>query len=235
MQAAKGGVTLKDCGRHDSSRRGIFFKWFATHDDCECHCRDCEPPPRPFIIFLMVLVAFLLILLAVVILVIFLVLHPHKPRFYLQSATVRQLNLSDGFLTSNLQFTVVSHNPNDRVGVLYDSLRTYASYLGQQITPQYPLPPFYQDDQDLNVLTPLLCGNSIPLAPVVCQQLNYDRQNGLLSLSLRIEGTIRWKVGTWTSGHYHLNANCWAILGLSNDGIGDQVPLQPGTRCHLEV
>lgn len=187
----------------------------------------------PFRLYLQVLLAFFLIALFVI-LVIFLVLHPHKPRFYLENATISQLNVSNGFLTSSLQFTVVSHNPNDRIGVIYDSLSTYASYMGQQITSQCPLPPFYQGDNDVDALNPILYGNSVPLDPFVCGRLNYEMQNGLVSLSLRMEGTIRWKVGSWTSGNYNLNVNCWAILGMSNS-IGGQVPLQPGTKCHVEV
>lgn len=210
--SAKGCRTHKDCGHHGP--------WWAE---------------LPFRVYLQVLLAFLLIALFVI-LVIFLVLHPHKPRFYLHDATVRQLNVSNGFLTSNLQFTVVSHNPNDRIGVIYDSLSSYASYLGQQITDQCSLPPFYQDHSDIEVWTPiLLYGNSVPLAPPVCERLNYEMQNGLLSLNLRLEGTIRWKVGSWTSGNYHLNVNCWAISGISINGIGSQVSLQPGNKCHVEV
>jgi hypothetical protein len=211
-------------------------KGCVTHKDCHNHCPNHGSwwEEVPFRRFLQVLLAFLLIVLFVI-LVVFLALHPHKPRFYLQNATVNELNVSNGLLTSSLQFTVVSHNPNDRISVLYDSLSTYASYMGQQITAECPLPPFYQDNNAIDGLTPILYGNSVPLAAVLCEQLNYERQNGLLSLSLRMEGTIRWKVGSWTSGCYHLNVYCWAMLGISNNGIGGQVPLQAGTRCHVEV
>lgn len=215
--SGKGCVTRHDCGRHG--------KGCGHHGSCS--------DDLPFSRFFRVLLALLLILLFVV-LIIYLALRPHKPRFYLQNATVRELNLSDGFLTSSLQFTVVSRNPNDRIGVIYDSLSTYASYMGQQITSQCPLPPFYQGDNDVDALNPILYGNSVPLDPFVCGRLNYEMQNGLVSLSLRMEGTIRWKVGSWTSGNYNLNVNCWAILGMSNS-IGGQVPLQPGTKCHVEV
>lgn len=209
--SAKGCVTRSDCGRHGSSWK----KW-------------------RFVIILLVLLALVLIAL-VVVLIIFLAVRPHKPRFYLQSATVRELNVSDGLLTSNLQFSVVSHNPNDRVGVIYDSLSTHALYLGQQITGEWPVPPFYQGDNDMNVFAPTLYGISVPLATAACENLDYERRNGLLSLSLKMDGTIRWKVGTWTSGHYHLNVNCWAILGMNNNNNGIQSPLQPGTTCHVEV
>lgn len=177
--------------------------------------------------FLIVLFVFLLI---------FLVLQPHKPRFYMQDATVRQMSVSDESVTSTLQCTFVSHNPNHRIGVLYDKMSAYASYLGQQITADYPLSPFYQDNGDTNVLSPILYGNSVPLAPFVSHQLNYERHNGLLSLNLRIDGRIRWKVSAWTSGNYYLSVNCFVILqGSSNNGTGGQVPVQSGTRCHVQV
>nr|WIW57619.1 late embryogenesis abundant protein LEA49 [Pinus tabuliformis] len=209
--SAKGCVTHKDCGRHGH--------WWEE---------------MPYRRFLQALLALLFIVLFVI-LVIFLALHPHKPRFYLQNATVSVLNVSDGLLTSSLQFTVVSRNPNDRIGVIYDSLSTYASYLDQQITAEFSLPPFYQDPKDINVLAPILYGNSVPLAPVVCEQLSYESLKGSLSLSLRMNGRVRWKVGSWRSGHYHLYVNCEAIVWLSNNGIGGQVPLQPITTCHVEV
>nr|ABR16330.1 unknown [Picea sitchensis]ACN40754.1 unknown [Picea sitchensis] len=207
----KGGS--KDCGNHGSPRllpgRGF---------------RRCMGS-----LFVLVVIALF------VILVVYLVLHPHKPRFYVQDATVHQLNLTNGLLTSSLQFSIVSHNPNDRIGVYYDSLNAYATYAGEQITPQCSLTPFYQGDNDVDVLSPILYGNSVALAPFVADHLNYEKQNGVLSLTLKMYGRIRWKVGSWTSGRYHLNVNCFAIMGMRNSGNAGQVPLQPGTRCDVEV
>jgi len=200
--------------------------------DCGNHRRPF--PARPFqrcIGSLCVLV----IIALLVILIVFLVLHPHKPRFYVQDATVRELNLTNGLLTTMVQFSIVSHNPNDRIGVYYDSLSAYATYVGQQITPPCTLTPFYQGDDDYNVLSPVLSGNNVVLAPFVADHMNYEKQNHLLSLTLKMYGRIRWKVGTWTSGHYHLNVNCFAIMGMVNSGNGGQVPLQPGTKCDVEV
>jgi len=209
--SGKGGN--KDCGNH--SRRFIFG------------------PAKP-IRRCMGSLCVLVIIALLVILIVFLVLHPRKPRFYVQDATVHALNLTNGVLTTMVQFSIVSHNPNDRIGVYYDSLSAYATYEGQQITPPCSLTPFYQGDDDYDVLSPVLTGINVALAPFVADHLNYEKQNHLLSLTLKMYGRIRWKVGTWTSGHYHLNVNCFAIMGMVNTGNG-QVPLQPGTRCDVEV
>lgn len=107
--SAKGCVTPNDCGWHGH--------WWEE---------------LPFRRFLLVLFAFLFIVLFVI-LVIFLTLYLQKTRFYLQNATVNELNVSDRFLTSSLHFTMVSRNPNARIGILYDRLSSYVSYLSQQI------------------------------------------------------------------------------------------------------
>lgn len=208
----KGGS--KDCGNHGET---LFFPMGK-------HFRKCIG--SLFVVLVIVLL---------VILIVYLDLHPQKPRFHVQDATVRQLNLTDGLLTSSLQFSIVSHNPNDNIGVYYDNLNAYASYLDQQMMPGCSLSPFYQGDNDIDILSPILYGNSVPLAPFVADHLNYETQNGLLSLTLSMYGKIRWKVGTWTSGHYHLNVNCFAIMGMAKNSIGGQVTLQPGTRCNVEV
>ncbi|KAJ6790506.1 NDR1/HIN1-like protein 1 [Iris pallida] len=77
-------------------------------------------------------IVFLVIVVLLIILIVFLVLHPHKPKFYLQDATVLSFNLSSPNLLSTylqmrlvailFQVTVSSKNPNNRVGVYYDRL-----------------------------------------------------------------------------------------------------------------
>ena len=200
----------KDCGNHSGYRRRLYRRIAAA-------------------LFIFVLIV------AFVILVIYLALHPHKPRFYLQDATVRELNITGGLLTSNLQFTLFSRNPNDKIGIYYDRLGAYASYGGQQITYYTDIPPFYQGHKDINVFSPILIGNSVPLAPFLAEHLNLEEQTGVVTLNVKLNGRIRWKVGTWISGHYHLNVNCYTILGLSTPVSGGQVPLQPGTRCDVDV
>ncbi|WOL00485.1 hypothetical protein Cni_G09198 [Canna indica] len=75
-----------------------------------------------------------------------LTLHPSKPEFYLKDTAVYQLALfaapASRLLNSTIQTIIVSCNPNSRVGIYYDWLRTYTAYKGQQITADAVLPPF---------------------------------------------------------------------------------------------
>ncbi|XP_057840863.2 NDR1/HIN1-like protein 12 [Cryptomeria japonica] len=207
----------KDCGKHSHGSWDGFPREKFWRGLCGC------------LLFLIIIVLF-------VILIIYLALRPHKPRFYVQDAVIRQWNLTgDDTLTSSLQFTIISRNPNDRIGVYYDRISGYANYLGQQISPYSPLMPFYQGHNDINVISPVLYGASVPLAPFVADHLRSEQQNGILTVNLRIGGKVRWKVGTWTSGHYRLNVNCYAILGFTSCCNGGQAPLQAGTRCDVDV
>lgn len=209
------GKDHKDCGNHGFGGRLILSRI------CAC------------ILALIVLVLF-------VVLVLYLVLHPHKPKFYLQDATVRAFNLtgpSGSYLTTEIQITVLSHNPNDRISVLYGTLTGYALYYGQPITGYCTQPPLYQGHKG-NLLLPFqLSGVNVPIAPLLLNSLNYEQRMGLVNVNLVINGRVRWKVGLWTSGHYHINIDCNALLGTSGGGTFSNgvISLQPGSNCDVDV
>nr|WIW57607.1 late embryogenesis abundant protein LEA37 [Pinus tabuliformis] len=218
----KGGA--KDCGKH-----GVV----KSHSHDHSHV-SFFPKGKHFRRWMGCLIVLIVIVLLVVLFV-YIALQPQKPRFNVQDATVRQLNLTYGLLTSSLLFSIESYNPNNNIGIYYDSLSVYASFEDQQITPPCTLTPFYQGAHDNNILPPVLSGNSVALAPFVASQLSSEMQSGLLTWSLTTYGRIRFKVGTWTSGHYHLNVNCVAVMGLNNNGAGGQVSMQRGTNCKVDI
>ncbi|CAL5098189.1 unnamed protein product [Urochloa decumbens] len=207
----------KDCGNHGE-------------DDLRRSCRR-----------LLALLLGLALIVAIIALIVYLVLRPTHPRFFLQDASLRQLDLSNGssnLLSTTLQVTVASRNPNDRVGVYYDRLDVYASYKYQQITVAASLPPVYQGHGDVDVWSPVLAGPSVPFAPYLADALQQDCQAGYLILQVKIDGRVRWKVGSWISGHYHLFVTCPAFL-VTNGGNGapgaSGFKFQTTTTCHVEV
>eukprot|EP01018_Ginkgo_biloba_P014709 Gb_27244 [translate_table: standard] len=114
-----------------------------------------------------------------------------------------------------------------------DRLVAYASYGGQQITYYTDITPFYQGHKNTNGFSPILIGNCDPLDPFLADHL--EQQTGVVTLNVKLNGRIRWKVGTWMLGHYHLNVDCYIVLGLNSSVNGGQVPLLPGTRCDVDV
>ncbi|XP_074587538.1 NDR1/HIN1-like protein 26 [Curcuma longa] len=174
------------------------------------------------------------------------ILHPSKPEFYLKDASVFQLSLVapapaaalPRFLNSTILTTIVSRNPNARVGIYYDHLRAYAAYKGEQITGDVVLPPFYQGHQDVNVLSAALRGAGLPVAPSFGYEVERDQKTtGKMSLELRMDGRLRWKVGTWVSGAYRVDVDCVAVMLFRSTADSDSGPmgLVQASQCSANI
>ncbi|OEL19670.1 NDR1/HIN1-like protein 12 [Dichanthelium oligosanthes] len=207
----------KDCGNHGDS-------------DFKQTCRR-----------LLIILLGLAVIVGVIALIVYLVLRPTHPRFILQDATLRQLDLSNGsapILSTAAQVTIASRNPNDRIGVYYDRLDVYASYKYQQVTLASRLPTVYQGHGDVDVWSPVLTGPNVPFAPFLADAMRNDIANGYLMMEVRIDGRVRWKVGSWTSGHYHIFVTCPAYF-ISSGGysvVGAHgLRFQTATYCRVEV
>ncbi|KAE8710734.1 two-component response regulator-like APRR5-like isoform X1 [Hibiscus syriacus] len=147
--------------------------------------------------------------------IIWLILHPAKLQFSLREADIYQLNLSSPhLLNSFIQLTLLLRNPNKKDGLYYDELQAYAAYKGQQITGDTSLPPFYQGHGESNLLTTSLQGTGLPVAPSFGYEVGRDQTIGRMVLTLKINGKLRWKVGTWVSGRYRFNVNCVSVMAF---------------------
>ena len=170
------------------------------------------------------------------ILLIWLILHPSKPQFSLKELDIDQLNLSGPNLNSSIQLTLLSKNPNQKVGIYYDEFQVYASYKGQQITGDTPVLPFYQGHEESNLLSASLVGNGLPVSPSLGYEFGRDQSAGRLVLNLKASGKLRWKVGTWVSGRYRFNVNCVSVIMP----FGPSVPAGPlaskqGAQCSTTI
>ncbi|KAJ4893386.1 NDR1/HIN1-like 1 [Raphanus sativus] len=191
-------MTYKDCGSHSHSRRKLIRRIIWS-----------------IIIFLFII--FLTILL------IWAILQPSKPVFVLQDATVYAFNVSGNppnLLSSNFQITLSSRNPNYNIGVYYDRLEVYAIYQNQQITYRTSIPPTYQGHKEVNIWSPFVYGTSVPIAPFNGVSLDGDQESGVIRLDIRADGRVRWKVGAFITGKYHLYVRCQALINFGNKAAG---------------
>jgi hypothetical protein len=257
-------MAVKDCGGHkgcECERRCPFRKCCAAlvafftlldccgrHKHCcgghnACHCER----KRLYRRFCAALVATLL-LVPLVIFIVWLVLRPHKPEFYLQDLSVLCLNVTppaSTYLFTTMQATVAARNVNDRVGVYYDQVDVYAQYKDMAITVPARLPVRYQSNNDQDVWSPYLVSmDSVQLPPQLAVALVQDETAGYVLIDVRVDGRVRWKVGSWISGHYHLRVNCPALLTVNdgkgsygtNTGGGDgYFRFQQATACAVDV
>lgn len=105
-----------------------------------------------------------LLVLLIIALVTGAIIRPRKPQFILQDTTLYASNISSNpsLLTSTLQVTLSSSNPNDRIEIYYDRLDVYATYGDQQITLRTQIPGSYEGQKDVDVWSPFIYGNSVP-------------------------------------------------------------------------
>ncbi|KAI4300564.1 hypothetical protein L6164_033930 [Bauhinia variegata] len=209
-------MSVKECEHHKDKRRKIFRRIFSG-----------------ILIFLFIVL--------LTILIIWLILRPSKPSFILQDVTVYAFNATvPNFLTSNFQVTISSRNPNDNIGVYYDRLDTYVSYRNQQVTYRTSIPPSYQGHKEVDVWSPFVYGTNVPVAPYNYVGLSQDQSNGNVLVLIKIDGRVRWKVGTFVSGRYHLYVRCPAYIsfGPRSTGISvgeNAIKYQLVQRCAVSV
>ncbi|KAL7614676.1 NDR1/HIN1-like protein 1 [Lactuca sativa] len=212
-------MSVKECTHHKNKSKKLFRKLFAGF----------------LILAFLVLLTFLIT---------WAILQPRKPRFTLQDATIYSFNVSAPILlSSNFQVTISSHNPNDRIGVYYDKLDVFASYKNQQITYFTAIQPVYQGHKDNNVWSPFVYGTNVPVAPYNGASLTQDQSNGQISLIIKINGRVRWRVGRFISGRYHIHVSCPAYIPFGNKlnsaipgiVVGTGIKYQLSTRCSVNV
>lgn len=77
----------------------------------------------------------------------------------------------------------------------------------------------------------------MPVAPYLTPALNEDLIAGLVLLNIKIDGWVRWKVGSWVSGGYRLHVNCPAYITFPGQLVsaGQAIKYQLGERCAVDV
>ncbi|KAI9110677.1 hypothetical protein K1719_018115 [Acacia pycnantha] len=174
-------------------------------------------------------------LILLLILLFWFILRPSKPQFSLKELDIYQLNLSGPYLNSTIQLTLLSKNPNQKVGIYYDEVQVYATYKSQQITMDSSIPPFYQSEQESNLLSASLVGNGLSVSPSLAYELARDRLDSrLLVFNVKVNGKLRWKVGTWVSGRSRFNVNCVSFVGFGPPSSGPLTSNQ-GAQCSTDV
>ncbi|KAE8652821.1 hypothetical protein Csa_022886 [Cucumis sativus] len=181
-----------------------------TVKDCDHHHHhDCER--RRLYRRIACVIFTVVLLIGLVIFLIWAILRPSKPRLILQDVTLLGLNVMD----------------------------VYAAYRGQQVTLPTLLPPTYQGHNDVTVWSPFLYGEAVPVAPEFAEALNEDNNVGAMLFNIKVNGQVRWKVGSWISGRYRLNANCPAYIkfGDPKNGIafGPAMKFQFVQGCYVDI
>ncbi|CAO2823988.1 unnamed protein product [Amaranthus hypochondriacus] len=207
-------MSIKDCGHHKDKKK-ILYKRIGYG------------------------ILALVVVIGLIILIIWAVLRPSKPIFTLQDATLYSFNLTSPVqLTSIFQTTIVARNPNNKIGIYYDNLHVYANYHDQPISLSTLIPPTYQDSNEITIWSPFVQGENVPIASFIGTQIDGEIQSGSVYIVIKIDGRVRWKVGSMIVRSYHIHVNCPAYIPLGNPSIGikvgnNAVKYQLTQRCNM--
>jgi hypothetical protein len=149
----------------------------------------------------------LLIVVGIVVFITWLVLRPHEPRYYIEYASYPELNLTDRLINTRMELSLTTKNPNGRIGIHYYKMEGYI-YYGHQRIAGSDMGPFYQGHKEFRVLQPTLTAHSVVLRKDIIRDLKVENSAGTLELKLKLYAKIRFKVGSWKSGHYNMRVKC---------------------------
>lgn len=97
----------------------------------------------------------------------------------------------------------------------------------------------HQGHKEVNIWSPFLSGIQVPIAPYNGIALGQDQSNGVVNIVFKMYGRVRFKVGSFTSGHYRLYVKCPAIItfGGRSTGVivGDAVKYQLQKSCSVSL
>ncbi|KAJ4956174.1 hypothetical protein NE237_012957 [Protea cynaroides] len=180
----------------------------------------------------------LIILAGVAVLIVWLVYRPDKPQFRVIDAAIYNLNATypsvHSSISTTMQFTILTRNPNRRVSIYYDRLYAFVSYRNQKITTPALLPPLYHKRHSTGALSPILGGEAVPVSMDVVRGLGMDEASGVVGFRLVVMGRLKWKPGPFRSGHYRVYVTCDMMVGLKN-GVKGRVPLLRTPDCIVDV
>lgn len=175
----------------------------------------------------------IIVLVGLAILITWLVLKPHKPKYYLDDVSVSQFKIThDGLVNSKVVFNITTRNPNKKVAIYYDQIDAFLLYDGEEIA-WASIPPFFQSHKNTTFLHSPLSGYWTSLQPDTSRDLALERSSGKINLVFRLYARIRFKVGNWKSGHYKLSVKCRnVVLDVANkNDTGSFQRMQ----CHVHV
>ncbi|PIA34916.1 hypothetical protein AQUCO_03700283v1 [Aquilegia coerulea] len=180
------------------------------------------------------LVIFLL-LAGVTALIVWLVYRPHTPHFTVVGAAIYDLNTTTPtMISTTMQFTIVTRNPNKRTSIYYDHLSMYVSYRNQQITQAVLLPPLFHETKTSVALSPIIGGGFVPVSMEVANGLQMDQAYGIVGLKVVLVGRLKYNAGSIKTGHYGMYVKCDVMVGLKKGFVG-QVPMLGSPDCDVDI
>ncbi|CAN6211479.1 unnamed protein product [Urochloa humidicola] len=189
---------------------------------------------------------------------VYLTYRPVNPQVSVARAALYQLRSAGGNFSSSAaeepyaiaaraQFTLLVHNPSDRVSVHYGGFLAYLTYHGEPAAPPVELPAVVQD-RGADVSLSLLFGGGggaeaepVPVSEGTVRALAADCAARRVLLRVVVLGQVRYKSGLFRTAWRDLFVRCDVTTGVGTDaapagtGAGAGVPLVEYPRCFVDA
>ncbi|KAM7255012.1 hypothetical protein ACFE04_020253 [Oxalis oulophora] len=169
----------------------------------------------------------LLFVVGMVAFILWLSLRPHRPRFHIREFSIPGLSQADGFENAEIIFNFTIRNPNQQIGIYYDSMACTVYYRDQKIGAKPLLYPFYQDSKNTTIVNDRLSGATLTVNSQRWTEFLNDRSLGTVVFQLDITSAIKFHIFSWESHRHRMHATCDVSVGP--DGL--ILPISKDMRC----
>lgn len=167
------------------------------------------------------------------VLILWLIFITHKIKFYVTDATLIQFNFTNNnnnqLLHYNLGLYFTVTNPNERVGIYYDTIEAAAMYKDQNFDTRL-LTPFYQSPKATSLLRARFQGQRLVLIERA-SEFNSEKLAGLYAIDVKLRLWMRLKFGVVKIVRQRSEVGCRFEVPLSFNG--SSVPWFQTIGCHV--
>lgn len=174
-----------------------------NHRRCRCCC--CFS-------WLIGIIFVLVVLIGIAAGVLYLVFRPEAPNYSIDSIAIRGINItspsSTAAMSPEFDVTVRADNPNDKIGIHYETDSSAEVFFNEVRLCNGALPAFYQPSNNVTVFETALKGNGIQLRSEDRRALLEAQTKREVPLTVKLRAPVKIKVGSVKTWKITVKVDC---------------------------
>ncbi|KAK7345242.1 hypothetical protein VNO77_15836 [Canavalia gladiata] len=183
---------------------------------------------------LWILLVCIIVFVCLVILVLYILITPRSFKFHVTDARLTQFNYAaNSTLRYDLFLNITASNPNKKLKIYYDVVQANAFYEGVRFSTtdvNMPWTSYLQDKKGKNQVSANFSG--LHVMALDRDEFDEDNKEEVFPIDIKINFTIRFRLGNLQSGYYYPKATCELMVPLSSSGK-TIVAFDP-TKCEID-
>ncbi|KAL5067600.1 hypothetical protein RYX36_018487 [Vicia faba] len=182
---------------------------FIDEDYC-CCCNN----------FITIIFNLIIILLGLIAFLFRLIIQPKVAKFTITNASLTQFSFTNNnTLNYNFDLDITIQNPNQKLGIYYDNIKTLAFYEDARFGFQ-TLGTFFQHHKSTNFLNPVFIGQQvIPLSQDQILKFEKKKKDDVYGIDVKILLHGRFKLGVFKTGKVKPKVCCSLMVPLRSSNV----------------